>query len=1086
MKRNRILVPAILLLVGLCQAGFAEPPREVIFSDDFSGYADGAAPTEKWSVFSGHWFVKDGTLHQDHGGFDHGLVVRDLYLRCDYRIETKVRLVGGGSGAGLYWNVYDALTGETGNMLRYDGEFPIMYGWMRGRGFVGTGGATGNLQLDGKWHALRMDVNNSSGTFDVYWDGKKIVDGALSFHRNGYVGLQCSLGHCEFDDVTISVTKGTDWRASPHGVVTPEWIMSLAIAPDGNIVYPVRNMHRIQIVTPDGKLVREFGTFGEKAGQLNLPTAVTTDTEGRIYVTEGGNNRVQVFSPNGKSLAVLAPTGEDALKEPFGVAVDRAGRIWVGDNGNNRLVALKADGTIVGTVGAAGNGPGQFQRIGHLSVINGRLFVADRGNRRIQIFDPGNVAAAPEIVPMAQGSEPCAVDYDGKGTYVVSMWRGVATFDKDWNPLKDYAADAIGELWPYQSMFDRDGNIVIGDWWGKRVLIVSPQLTPVTPEAADVSATSAVVRWQTDLPTPTRLMLLDTPQGSTWPSSVDYSKAAVLGDGSLRTDHVVKLTGLKPATRYTYAIGSPRKMIPASGHSIDYRFATQAPTGMMAYAEVPLAILCYSNVTFNSRKRPDGTVPDPSIQDEAWFEHVIKNHELMRYFYWTNSLFRLDTKCLYLRITRPVEFAYLGSSSEEVYTDLKTLADREGLTPTDFGAVLVIGGNCCYAYPWPTPWWGGKLTYTTGCCFCGGGDAWISTHEFHHLTEGWMRMIGIPIGGEGGYGFADAPWGHPGRFGENYDFLAHTLRVMPPDTYLNLAVGRVRLTPDKDGDGVPDSDPNVILDEKRGGTEANDTYSYKNGLTDLQNLTAEVFNPAVRGHRHPLLTKEVDLKYPFAVFDYKYERRRKSPTIDGAVKPDEWDEFTSTPNAATPAKPDAPLGAAYAPPKGADYRMNTYLNWDDEYLYVAATAPYKFAMSVQLDCDADGYFSGKDNPRLSVAVPRDESKGKSNTVLPPPGVMVWNNVEPVKQRGIPDWTNGLFDKRDDIKWAWGKAENGWYVIELAVPKCANVGLDLVEGEEMGVRLWLQGFLPPTENNKDPRYAFEMFDSCEYGYFKLVK
>ena len=39
---------------------------------------------------------------------------------------------------------------------------------------------------------------------------------------------------------------------------------------------------------------------------------------------------------------------------------------------------------------------------------------------------------------------------------------------------------------------------------------------------------------------------------------------------------------------------------------------------------------------------------------------------------------------------------------------------------------------------------------------------------------------------------------------------------------------------------------------------------------------------------------------------------------------------------------------------------------------------------------------------------------------------------------------------------------------------------------MGVRLWIQGFLPPTTKNPDPRYAFEMFDSCEYGYFKLVK
>jgi len=43
---------------------------------------------------------------------------------------------------------------------------------------------------------------------------------------------------------------------------------------------------------------------------------------------------------------------------------------------------------------------------------------------------------------------------------------------------------------------------------------------------------------------------------------------------------------------------------------MDYRFATQAPAGLMAYTEAPIAILCYSNVTFDSQKRPDGTVPE--------------------------------------------------------------------------------------------------------------------------------------------------------------------------------------------------------------------------------------------------------------------------------------------------------------------------------------------------------------------------------------------------------------------------------------------------------------------------------------------
>ena len=163
---------------------------------------------------------------------------------------------------------------------------------------------------------------------------------------------------------------------------------------------------------------------------------------------------------------------------------------------------------------------------------------------------------------------------------------------------------------------------------------------------------------------------------------------------------------------------------------------------------------------------------------------------------------------------------------------------------------------------------------------------------------------------------------------------------------------------------MPDDDPAVILDEKRAGTSPTDSDSYKNGLTDLQNLTAEIFNPAVKKHKHPLLTKQIDLKYPFAVFDYGYERRKKTPTIDGTLRRTRVGRV----------RLDAERGHADASARcrgarhirgasGADYRMQTYLNWDDEYLYFAATAPFKFASSIELDCNADGYFHGKDNVR---------------------------------------------------------------------------------------------------------------------------
>ncbi len=1080
------MVFAAVAAAFIC-TGCAKP--QVVFFDDFSGYGEGGAKLEdNWSSFSGHWYVQDGTLHQDQGSFDYGTVIKDLYLRCDYTIETKVRLVGGGAGAGLYWNIFNQVTGDSGNMLRYDGNRPIMYGWMTGRYFFGTGGATGNLTVDGKWHTLRMDVRNSDGTFDLYWDGKQIADGAKMYHRSGYVGLECSLGHCEFDDVKVTVPAGVDWRVAPQGKVDPEWVSSVAILPNGDIVYPVRNMHKIQIVTPDGKLVTEFGRFGEAPGQLNAPSAVAVGGDGLIYVAEYGNNRVQVFDATGKSIRVIAPAGENALKNPLGVAVEGNGRLWVSDSGNNRIVCLNNDGAIAAVIGKQGGEPGQFNLPWNISFIEGRLYVADSNNFRIQVFDPNNVAAAPEVHPMGIYNTPHSVAYDGN-LFLVCNGRYLQTFDKQWQPVKTFSGTYADGVQAEQVAVDKNGNYIVADAWNKRIVTLHPKLTEVDPKVSDITQTGATITWTSDIPTPTKILVTDSNVGVTMPASVDYSKAMQFGDGKLETEHKVVLTGLKPATRHVYAIVSPTQTIPAGGNSRDYRFFTEAQEGMMAYLEVPVAVLCYGNVTFESQKRPDGTVPAPVIRDEAWFEGPACKAaaDAVRYFYLKNSRYRFDTKFYYYFVKRPVDFAYLGSSSEEVYRDLKTVADREGMKPEDFGGVITIGGNGTYAYPWPTPWWGGKLTYTTGVCFCGGGGEWLICHEFHHVTEGWMYQCGTPgYDGVHGYNCADVPWGHPGRFGENEDFLAHTLKFMPPHAYLNCPFGKIRLTADKDGDGVPDDEPSLIWDEKRAGTDPNNKFSYDNGLTDLQNLTADNFGTAVRGHKHPLLTKEIDFKYPFAIFSYDYERHKKTPTIDGAFAAGEWDEFAETPNAVTPTIDNPILQKIRTPVEGADYRMKTYLNWDDENLYIAVRAPYKFLAAMQIDCNADGYFHGKDNVCTGFEIPRDDNAAKPNTLMPPPGVMVWNNVEPVPLTGYPGWTNELFNNREKIRWAWGKDAEGWYVMEIALPKTEAVGLVPAVGKEMGIRFWCQGYLPPTESNKDPRYSFEMFDVCEYGQFKLAE
>jgi sugar lactone lactonase YvrE len=148
---------------------------------------------------------------------------------------------------------------------------------------------------------------------------------------------------------------------------------------------------------PNGNLLRSFGT-----GMFVFPHGIGFDKEGNIWVTdgigrEGKGHQVFKFSPGGKVLMVLGKAGvagetQDTFNQPADVAVANNGDIFVADQhdlkANGRIVKFSKDGSFIMTWGKNGSAPGEFRTPHALAFDSqGRLFVADRGNNRIQIFD---------------------------------------------------------------------------------------------------------------------------------------------------------------------------------------------------------------------------------------------------------------------------------------------------------------------------------------------------------------------------------------------------------------------------------------------------------------------------------------------------------------------------------------------------------------------------------------------------------------------------------------------------------------------------------------------------------------------------
>jgi len=153
-----------------------------------------------------------------------------------------------------------------------------------------------------------------------------------------------------------------------------------------------------------GTLVKSFG-----AGMFVRPHGIHVDRDGNVWVADGEGpdgkdprrdgkgHQVFKFTPDGKVLMTLgkagvAGDGPDTFNMPSAVLVAPSGDIFVADghggNSNARVLKFSKDGKLIKTWGKKGTARGEFDTPHGLAMDSrGRLFVADRGNNRIQIFD---------------------------------------------------------------------------------------------------------------------------------------------------------------------------------------------------------------------------------------------------------------------------------------------------------------------------------------------------------------------------------------------------------------------------------------------------------------------------------------------------------------------------------------------------------------------------------------------------------------------------------------------------------------------------------------------------------------------------
>src|SRR5262245_31365698 len=217
-------------------------------------------------------------------------------------------------------------------------------------------------------------------------------------------------------------TRIDNWAQLPAGYA---WGTMSAVAIDAKgYVYGFQRddpTSKVIVFDPQGKHVK---TWGE--GAFPYAHGIRALRDGGIWTTDRQAQLVLKFDADGKQLFALgrknvAGTMEstDAFNGASDVAMGENGDIFVsdGEGQNTRIVRFSKDGTFIKTWGSKGAGPGQLQTP-HAIFIDGRgrVWVADRGNKRLQIFDQDGKF----LDQMTQFGTPVSLFIQGDMLYVAA------------------------------------------------------------------------------------------------------------------------------------------------------------------------------------------------------------------------------------------------------------------------------------------------------------------------------------------------------------------------------------------------------------------------------------------------------------------------------------------------------------------------------------------------------------------------------------------------------------------------------------------------------------------------------------------
>ncbi len=548
-------------------------------------------------------------------------------------------------------------------------------------------------------------------------------------------------------------------------------------------------------------------------------------------------------------------------------------------------------------------------------------------------------------------------------------------------------------------------------------------------------------------------------------------------------------TRLEPGVTYYYKVIARNYDMGEMGAPGEVQATTESSTdGYMTYANLKTAVVIYKHTPFV--RGGDYQMSDAVEEDVKFLL------ERMREYYWRNTKMQLN-----------LEFDYIVFEEYKELTDASATSTREtgthleedrGVVNTQYDMVFRItaavggfwswGATNLLELPGPDRRTGfsqvrfpyrdfvidgfprypivyDEIDYQN----VGNNLIWTATHENQHSIDGVYNHNGHPEMGHGDFPQlyaknkienSDIGCCYPGfpeyyskKFGRRFSFQSTMMRDFKAYKDLKSNWGDIYEAKDADGDGMPDDDPRVPLDEERFGSSSTEADADGDGYNDKQEAIDGIFQFSYSDPQDPDSDGDGIIdgkdKYPRYPMDTRIKTTAQGfvPDIDGDVS--EWPEHTLVVDTVSKVE------------RNQSFAPKVYMAYSSDSLYVALDLPDHAQPYIRWDFDNNGRWYGSGNTVMDIDVNEgrfdelrtwDASEAsrdleeQNNNKKEGIGKGYWDDSRPYLQEfGGPVVNPG------SVNLSVGQSGGG-PTIEMAIPRNEDANLPLNEGDTLGFHI----------------------------------